>query len=60
MDDYRITVDDMPKYDFGVGTYGGYWPDGTAVENPCCKCRDFLQCVSPYRGNKNKDCFTEK
>lgn len=23
MDDYRITVDDMPKYDFGVGTYGG-------------------------------------
>ena len=53
-----LMADQMPRYDFGVGIYGGYWPDGIAVKNPYCKCQQFGQCNSPLLGNRSdKDCF---
>lgn len=35
-----LMADQMPRYDFGVGIYGGYWPDGIAVKNPYCKANN--------------------
>lgn len=53
-----LTADQMPKHSHGVGIYGGYWPDGVAVKNPCCKCEQFGQCKSPLIGNRSgRDCF---
>ena len=56
-----LTADELPKHDFGVGIYGGYWPDGVAVKNPCCKCKRFGQCKSTRVGNRSgRDCFIER
>lgn len=53
-----LTVDQIPKHNFGVDIYGGYWPDGVEVKNPCCKCQQFGQCNSPMMGNRSgRDCF---
>lgn len=52
-----LTVDELPLYDFGVGIYGGFWPDGSDVLNPCIKCANFKDCISPLRGGRYRDCF---
>ncbi|WP_317349460.1 hypothetical protein [Pusillibacter faecalis] len=58
---HQLTEDEMPKYDFGVGLYGGYWPEGVEVQNPCCKCQRFGECRSPLMGSRfGRDCFIER
>ena len=53
----QLTIDEMPRHDFGVGIYGGFWPDGSEALNSCIKCSRFKDCISPLRGGRYKDCF---
>ena len=52
----ELKVYEVPRHDFGVGTYGGFWPDGSEVLNPCFKCANFKGCSSPLRGGRYKEC----
>ena len=53
----QLTIDEMPRHDFGVGIYGGFWPDGSEVTNACIKCTNFKGCTCPLSGSRYKDCF---
>lgn len=53
----QLTIDEMPRHDFGVGIYGGYWPDGTLVTNPCIKCANYDGCTSSIKGSYYKTCW---
>lgn len=56
-----LTVDQIPRHDFGVGIYGGYWPDGRPVEQPCVRCQKFHDCDHPeYRLSDHRLCFIER